>query len=54
MFFALCTVFNMLSPKHLLAPSGALFSQLLTEHKNHAAVVVVVLQTEAVIESVLD
>jgi hypothetical protein len=37
--------------KYLLASSGVLFSQLLTEHKNHAAVVVVTeaagaLQTE--------
>jgi hypothetical protein len=43
----------------LLATSGVLFSQLLTELKNLAAVVVVaavavVLQTEALIESVLE
>jgi hypothetical protein len=39
----------LLSRQHLLSPTGALFSQLLTEHKNLVAVVVVVLQTEAVL-----
>jgi hypothetical protein len=34
----------------LLAPSGVLFSQLLTELKNLVVVAVVVLQTEALIE----
>ena len=47
--------------KHLLAPSGDLFSQLLTEHKNLAVVAAVVvaavavaaaLQTEVCIDSV--
>ena len=55
----LCVHFDLLSHKHLLAPSGVLFSQLLTELKNLAVVVVVVaaavaaaLQTEALIDSV--
>jgi hypothetical protein len=51
----ICVQFDLLSHKHLLVPSGVLFSQLLTEHKNLAAVVIVgvaVLQTEALIDSV--
>ena len=58
--FLLYVQFDLLSQKHLLVPSGVLFSQLLTEHKNLAVVAVVVvvvvvaLQTEALIESVPD
>jgi hypothetical protein len=33
-----CAKFYLLSPKHLIAPSYALFSQLLKEHKNLAAI----------------
>jgi hypothetical protein len=48
----------LLSQKYLLTPSGALFSQLLTEPKNLAAVVVVTaaagaLRTEARIYRIL-
>ena len=32
-----CVQFYLLSQKHLLAPSGVLISQLLTEHKNLTA-----------------
>ena len=32
-----CVQFDLLSQKHLLAPSGVLFSQLLTEHTNLTA-----------------
>jgi hypothetical protein len=51
----LCVHFDLLSHIHLLAPSGVLFSQLIMELKNLAAVVVAVavaLQTEALIDSV--
>jgi hypothetical protein len=54
-FSLLCVHFDLLSHKHLLAPSGDLFSQLLTELKNLAVVAVAVavaLQTEALIDSV--
>ena len=52
MFLALCTNLFAFFKKYLLASSGVLFSQLLTEHKNLASVVVVTaaagaLQTEA-------
>jgi hypothetical protein len=58
-----CSLLCVLSHIHLLATSGGLFSQLLTEHNNLAVVLVVVavvvaaagvLQTEALIESVPD
>ena len=58
MFLALCTHLFAFFKKYLLASSGVLFSQLLTEHKNLAVIVVVAaaavaaLQTEAVIEFV--
>jgi hypothetical protein len=49
-----CSVYSLIC--FLLAPSGVLFSQLLTEHKNLTAAVaaaaVAVLQTEALIDSV--
>ena len=32
-----CVQFYLLSQKHLLAPSGVLISQLLTEHKHFTA-----------------
>ena len=57
----LCVQFDLFSQKHLLAPSGVLFCQLLTEHKNlavvvaaAAAAVAAALQTEVCIESVPD
>ena len=63
-FSLLCLHFDLLSHKHLLAASGVIFSQLLSELKNLAVVAVAValiaavaavaaaLQTEALIDTV--
>ena len=58
MFLALSTNLFVFFQKYHLASSGILFSQMLTEHKNPAAVVVVTaaagaLQTEARICKIL-
>jgi hypothetical protein len=44
-----CVQFDLLSQKHLLAPSGVSVSQLLTEHKNLTAVAAAVAAAAAVI-----